>query len=176
MNRIPQHFCRRFEPWSSHAVILPFVGPVAGWIIAIGIGSTVLGIIFLVSRFTRHRLSGHIITDTSGANTLAQGTSLEQRSTHRRRGNPVGVLLTDADGKGEPIRAVVINRSAGGLGLEIDRPLDVGMIVSVRVVNAPVTVPWVQVQVRVCRQVDEMWEVGCQFLKAPPWSVMLLFG
>jgi hypothetical protein len=86
------------------------------------------------------------------------------------------VFVTDADGQGEPIRAVVINRSTGGLGLEIDRPLDVGLMVSVRVINAPVTVPWVQAQVRGCRQVGESWEVGCQFVKTPPWSVMLLFG
>jgi PilZ domain len=157
-------------------VNLPFIGPAPGWMIAIGIGGTVLAIIFLLSLFTRHRWPGHATADRSGEDPSALGTKPEQRSAHRRRGNPVGVYLTDADGKGEPIRAVVINRSAGGLGLEIDQPLEVGLILSVRAIHAPVTVPWVQVQVRGCRQVDETWEVGCQFLKPPPWSVMLLFG
>jgi hypothetical protein len=155
-------------------VDIPYVGHVPGWVIAIGIGGMVLGIIFLVSRLTRSRWSP---PTTAATDSLAQATSLEQRSAHRRRGNPVGVYLTDADGHGEPIRAVVVNRSTGGLGLEIDRPLDVGLVVSVRVISAPVTVPWVQVQVRNCRQIEDFaWEVGCQFMKTPPWSVMLLFG
>ena len=82
----------------------------------------------------------------------------------------------DAEAKGEPFDAVVVNRSAGGLCLETDRPIDATTIVSIRVINAPVTVPWIEVQIRSCRQEDSTWLLGCQFVKPPPWSIMLLFG
>jgi hypothetical protein len=101
---------------------------------------------------------------------------LEQRGTPRRKGNPVGIDITDAQAKGEPFHAVVVNRSAGGLCLETDRPIEVATIVSLRVVNAPVTVPWIQVQIRSCRPEVNNWILGCQFVKPPPWSIMLLFG
>jgi hypothetical protein len=154
------------------AVNLPGIGHLDGWVIAIGIGGAVLGVIFVTSFITRKPAKKPNLPPDP----YAMGTTLEQRGAHRRKGNPIGVQITDADGKGEPIHGVIINRSAGGLGLEMDRPIDVNTTVSVRVVNAPVTVPWIQVQVRSCRQHENGWLLGCQFLKPPPWSIMLLFG
>jgi hypothetical protein len=153
-------------------VNVPVIGHLDGWVISIGLGGAFLGIVFVATLFARKPAKKeNLPTDP-----YAMGTTLEQRCAHRRKGNPVGVQITDADAKGEPIHGIVINRSAGGLGLEVDRPIEANTVVSVRVVNAPVTVPWIQVQVRSCRQQENGWLLGCQFVKPPPWSIMLLFG
>jgi len=100
-------------------VNVPGIGPVDGWVIAIGMGGAALGAVFAITLFGRK--------PTKKANLppdpYAMGTTLEQRGAHRRKGNPVGVHITDAEAKGEPFHAVITNRSAGGLGLEVDRPI-----------------------------------------------------
>jgi hypothetical protein len=153
------------------AVNVPVIGHVDGWVLAIGLGGAVLGVLFVTTLFTRRPAKKNL-----PPNPYALGTTLEQRGAHRRKGNPIGIHITDANAKGEPFHGVITNRSTGGLGLEVDRPIDVNTTVSVRVVNAPVTVPWIQVQVRSCRQQANGWLLGCQFVKPPPWSIMLLFG
>ena len=42
--------------------------------------------------------------------------------------------------------------------------------------HAPPMTPWTEVEVRSCRQKKDGYEVGCQFVKTPPWSILLLFG
>ncbi len=150
---------------------IPVIGHVDGWVLAIGLGGAVLGAVLVTTFFARKPAK-----KTLPPHPYALGTAVEQRGAHRRKGNPIGVHITDAEAKGEPIHGVITNRSAGGLGLEVDRPIDVNTTVSVRVVNAPVTVPWIQVLVRSCRQQQNGWLLGCQFVKPPPWSIMLLFG
>jgi len=156
----------------NFAVNVPIIGHLDGWVIAIGVGGAALGVVFVTTLFTRKPARRNPLPPDP----YAMGTTLEQRVAHRRKGNPIGVHITDAEAKGEPIHGVITNRSAGGLGLEVDRPIDVNTTVSVRVVKAPVTVPWIQVQVRSCRQQENGWLLGCQFIKPPPWSIMLLFG
>ena len=153
-------------------VNVPIIDHVNGWVIAIGVGGAILGVIFVTTFITRKPARKPNLPPDP----YAMGTTLEQRGTHRRKGNPIGVQITDADAKGEPFHGVVTNRSAGGLGLEVDRPIEVNTTVSIRVVKAPVTVPWIQVLVRSCRQHENGWLLGCQFVKPPPWSIMLLFG
>jgi hypothetical protein len=46
----------------------------------------------------------------------------------------------------------------------------------VRTTNAPSSVPWVQIEVKSCRMIGKEHELGCRFVRTPPWSVMLLFG
>ena len=42
--------------------------------------------------------------------------------------------------------------------------------------NASEQVPWIEIEVRTCRLVEDSWELGCQFVKTPQWSILLLFG
>jgi PilZ domain len=152
-------------------VEIPVIGHLNVWVIAFGAVGAVLGIVFATGLFVRKPPKASLPPDP-----FAFGATLEQRGAHRRKGNPIGVQITDADAKGEPFHGIVVNRSAGGLGLEVDRPVEVSTLISIRVVNAPVTVPWIQVQVRSCRPETKVWLLGCQFVKPPPWSIMLLFG
>lgn len=105
-----------------------------------------------------------------------RGSAGEKRASVRRKGNPVKILISDAEGQAKPHEGCVIDRSIGGLGMMVEEPVEVGTILSVRAVNAPASVPWVQIEVRNCRKGAEAWEIGCQFVRTPPWSVLLLFG
>jgi hypothetical protein len=36
--------------------------------------------------------------------------------------------------------------------------------------------PWIPIEIRSCRADGNEWEVGCRFLKPPPWNDLMLFG
>jgi hypothetical protein len=99
----------------------------------------------------------------------------ERRREPRHGGNPVAVLVRDAEAA-EPYAAVVIDRSAGGLGLSLDRPLDRGTLLRLRPTEAADTMPWVAVEVRNCWPDGPYWEVGCRFQEPPAEDVLKLFG
>ncbi len=70
-----------------------------------------------------------------------------------------------------------MDRSMGGLRILVERPLTANQMLNVRSTDAPQTVAWVQVQVRRIEQLpDKTFEVGCQFIRTPPWPVLLTFG
>ena len=50
------------------------------------------------------------------------------------------------------------------------------MIVSVRTTDADPSTPWILVEVKRCSGRDGRWELGCQFVRTPPYSQLLLFG
>ena len=104
------------------------------------------------------------------------GSAEEKRVALRRQGSPVVVLISDAAGRAPPRRGTVLDRSVGGLGLELEDPVEVGSIISVRPERSNTLIPWVQVEVRSCRRADFGWQLGCQFVKSPPSSVLWLFG
>ncbi len=100
----------------------------------------------------------------------------EQRADFRRPGNPVPVLVADADDRRVPWNAWVVDRSRRGLRLAVERPLTVGHVYTVRPAQAPPATPWTALEVRHCEAVDGHWEAGCRFLKPPPVAVLMLFG
>ncbi len=104
------------------------------------------------------------------------GSAAERRVALRRNGNPIAILVSDAEVKTEPYRGWVLDRSTGGMCLAVANEVEKGAVLSVRAVNAPTTTPWVQLEVKSCRQVEGDWELGCQFVKTPSWSVLLMFG
>jgi len=104
------------------------------------------------------------------------GTTRERRNALRRGGNPVAILISDAEVRNEPSPGWVVDRSTGGLCLSVPGAIPEGTILSVRTTNAPNSIPWVQIEVKNCRAVGKEYELGCRFVRTPPWSVMLLFG
>lgn len=100
----------------------------------------------------------------------------DRRAAPRRKGgNRVEVYLTHDEQK-EPLLGWVVDRSMGGLCLNVEEPLDTGTILNVRPRRAPQTAPWLAIEVRSCRPEGTNWEVGCRFLKPPQWNDLLLFG
>jgi hypothetical protein len=107
---------------------------------------------------------------------FVQGTNQERRGALRRGGNPIAILISDAEAHTDPTPGYVVDRSTGGLCLSVPNAVPEGTVLSVRTTNAPQTVPWVQIEVKNCRAVGGEYELGCRFVRTPPWSVMLLFG
>src|SRR5205807_67771 len=73
-------------------------------------------------------------------------------------------------------RGWVLDRSVGGLCLDLSAAFPEGTRLSLFPTQAPGMTPWTEVEVRSCRQKKDGYEVGCQFVKTPPWSILLLFG
>ena len=104
------------------------------------------------------------------------GSTSEQRKSFRREGNPTEVYLAFPDKKKSPNRAWVLDRSMGGIGLQVSDEYKADTPMAVLPVNAPEMTPWVDIVVRTCRSNDDGYELGCQFVKTPNWSVLLMFG
>jgi hypothetical protein len=106
-----------------------------------------------------------------------QGSKTERRTSLRRRGTEVEVKLRDGEAQEELGTAWVVDRSMGGLCLMTPENFEKGMVLSVRTLNAPETIPWIQVEVRSCRNLNRGgYELGCQFVRPPTWNILLLFG
>ena len=99
----------------------------------------------------------------------------DRREAPRTR-RQVKVQVSDAEAKKSPFGAWVADCSLGGLCLTLHEEAQIGEVFSVRPANAPAEVPWVQVRVKSKRPVEKNWELGCQFVRTPSYSVVLLFS
>lgn len=104
------------------------------------------------------------------------GASSEQRRSFRRGGNTISILFMRPGQKDNPLHASLVDRSLGGLCLLTHEAVPVGTVLSVRPANADQIVPWIEVEVCVCRPGEDSFEVGCRFVKTPPYSILLLYG
>jgi hypothetical protein len=107
---------------------------------------------------------------------FTQGSASEQRKSLRRQGNPTAVHVALDGQKDQPQQAWVMDRSMGGLCLQGSQEYRPGTRLSVLPANAPAMTPWVELEVRTCRELKTGFEVGCQFIKTPNWSILLMFG
>jgi hypothetical protein len=111
--------------------------------------------------------------------TAAPGKQPDQRGAHRRAGNTIEVHVATPTDKEDPSLANVLDRSTGGVRLALFSEVAVGTVLSIRPVRADDMVPWVDVEIRSCqpsKEVPGAFEVGCQYVKSPPYSIQLLFG
>lgn len=104
-----------------------------------------------------------------------QGQRDRRAAPRRKAGSRIEVYITD-DTKGPPILGWVVDRSIGGLCLNVEEPLSEGMNLYVRPRKAQQTAPWLAIEIRSCRPDGSVWEIGCRFLKPPQWNDLLLFG
>ncbi len=107
---------------------------------------------------------------------FTQGSPSEQRKGYRRGGNPTQVFFALPGQKVNPQRGWVLDRSSGGLCLLVDQEIHQGTLMAVLPVNAPALTPWVDIDVRSCKKGPDGFTLGCQFIKTPTWSILLLFG
>jgi len=150
------------------------------WVV-LGAGAITASLTLLTSRFLffrkkRRRTKEAPPREKAEADPFEEGSATEKRESLRREGNPVEVFITDAAEEGEPIRGWVIDRSLGGVRLLVYEPMDVGTILSIRPRQAPPGTPWTQIVVKSCDYTKSGYYFGCMFRRAPPWSIMLLFG
>lgn len=107
---------------------------------------------------------------------FAHGSVSERRSAHRRGGCQVEVTLSDPDQQDAPAFGWVTDRSLGGLSLRVGSPMETGIVVAVRPTNAPPITPWTKVEVKTCVRDGDSYKLGCQFVRTPPYAVLLMFG
>ncbi len=117
------------------------------------------------------------VVDARSSDPYMHGSFSDRRSSPRRRGSPVSVLIADADASVHPVRGWVVDRSAHGLGLELEEEgeVDVGTILSVRPSN-DVSAFWVRVEVRNRQQAGSIWRLGCKYVRLPSTDARLKFG
>jgi hypothetical protein len=102
--------------------------------------------------------------------------SSEQRRSFRRGGNTIEIHYAPPGKQDRPSLAGLVDRSLGGICLETQEAVTVGTVLAIRPARADQIVPWVEVEVCVCRPGDKSFEVGCRFVKTPPYSILLQFG
>jgi PilZ domain len=100
----------------------------------------------------------------------------ERRVGYRRVGNPVEVLVCDAEFKSPPVRGWVVDRSRMGIRLSLTEKKENGTVLQVRPTASPESIAWQTVQIRNAQENEGTWEMGCQFTNEPSWEVLLLFG
>lgn len=148
------------------------------WIpIFIGVAAGLVALVtgrFVMKLFATMKPPPAPSSDPSSKQSIPQ--SVEQRAAARRGGNAVAVFVSDPEKTEEPQRGWVVDRSAGGLCVAVENPPELGSTLRIRVCNAPVTVPWAEMEVKSCRKEGNHWEAGCQFLITPSYNVMMLFG
>ena len=140
----------------------------------------IVGTIFwLMRRESRLAIVPTAPADESAVKPFVTAKPAEQRVAFRRQGNPVQIHVGTPDNKTQTESGCVLDRSVGGMRLALYNEIEPGVILSIRPIHADNIVPWVDLQVRSCRISDEMtgqFEVGCQYVKSPPYSIQLLFG
>ena len=99
----------------------------------------------------------------------------ERRRARRRWANPVEVILISPF-HAKPVHGLVINRSTGGLAILTDVPFEPETGLSVRSVEAPQGVGFVDVCVRHLRKASKLWVIGCQYQGEIAWNMKVWFG
>jgi hypothetical protein len=100
---------------------------------------------------------------------------IERRAGRRRWGNPTEVHVTWLLWPG-PVHGLVINRSTGGLAILLQQEIPAGTSIRVHSVEAPRSVPFIELEVRNCRKAGKLFLIGCQFCEEVPWNVRVWFG
>jgi hypothetical protein len=154
--------------WSYWPV---WVAPVAGLAVA--------GLSLFVGRaWQRSRQASSLIDESESAppDPFEVGSAMERRLAARRVGRHVRVYVSDASAKAPPFDGWVLDRSIGGVCLSLGRQVPPETILSIRAYNAADTIPWTQVRVLRCQSQGNHYQLGCQFLRTPPFNAMMLFG
>jgi len=104
------------------------------------------------------------------------GSASERRTASRRMGRHVRIYVSDAAAEATPVEGWVLDRSLGGLCISLGRQMPPDTILSIRAYNASDTIPWAQVRVLRCESQGNHFQLGCQFIRTPPFNAMMLFG
>jgi hypothetical protein len=102
--------------------------------------------------------------------------AMERRTSFRRKGNPLPILISDASGNAPPKEGTVLDRSLGGLLISAPDFAKVGITLSVRPKNASEDISWIQIDVRHCQKKQGRWLLGCAFSQKLASCEGLIFG
>ena len=160
--------------------ILEPVLPLLPIVVGCGVGLIVLG--FLSARLRGRKLNRPRVLppppdpDRGREWERPESSFADRRTTSRREGAPVQIVVSASSLRSGPEEGYVLDRSTGGLRIALSVAVAPGSMIQVRATNAPDTTPWVSLVVRNCRDAGQHFELGCEFERTPPWNVLLLFG
>ncbi|MBI1832294.1 MAG: hypothetical protein HYR84_12695 [Planctomycetes bacterium] len=141
---------------------------------------TVIGVFYMLWRpASAQGMTATVETLPPQAQPVATQKPKDQRGAARRQGNTIEVHVAALDDKANPSIGSVIDRSLGGMRLAMFHEVEVGLVLALHPVLADEMVPWVDIEVRSCKPSTEMpgmFEIGCKYVKSPPYSIQLLFG
>jgi hypothetical protein len=100
----------------------------------------------------------------------------DRRTSPRRKGNPVPIIITNANSSIDSYQGWVLDRSAGGLRILVDQAAAIGTVLAVRPAKSHGSFPWIQVRVRNCQPERSSWSIGVQFVQKPAWGELQAFG
>lgn len=155
---------------------LVFNLPYAVFWLPISVFLVVVGPMYFLTRPKPSLVAAGPVEEAEAVRTVKSG---EQRTAFRRAGNPVQVYVAAPGDKANPETGCVLDRSVGGMRLAVYHEVEPGTILSIRPLRADTIVPWIDLEVRSCRISADMtgqFEVGCQYVKSPPYSLQLIFG
>lgn len=153
--------------------LLPYAPYAAG----VGVAALALVAVLVLRRRRRILFSPALPSLTRSSEwQLPDADYSDRRSTVRREGPPVRILISSPALKAGVDKGYVLDRSTGGLRIATQKGMAPGSTVQVRAQHAPETTPWVTVIIRNCKSVGRHYELGCEFDHTPPWNVLLLFG
>jgi hypothetical protein len=109
----------------------------------------------------------HLYLQTSGE---------ERRTTTRRKGAATPVRLSATTQPENPFSGWVMDRSLGGVKLEVESQVTRGWVLNVGLTDASGGEHGFQVEVVHCQQAGSRWHVGCRFVHVPPTEVLWLLG
>jgi hypothetical protein len=161
--------------------LLGFVDPFQeGWMVA-SVGILISALVVLVGfRLLRLRRSlssrSSPKEDAPKPEPFYYGSSSEKRAAFRREGRATKVYISDVEKPEELCQGWVVERSLTGLRLMVPQAVPPNAVLSVHAVDAPQNVPWIQVSVVRCSPLDDRWELGCQFVRTPPFGELLQFN
>lgn len=155
-------------PWAE---LLPYLPLAAG----LGVGVVVLALLALRARRPSAD-DGPASATGSDQWRAAEMSYSDRRTSVRRDGAPIKVLVSSPAFQSGQDCGYVLDRSTGGLRIALGTAVAAGTSLMVRATHAPDSVPWVSVLVRSCKHQGQHHELGCEFEKTPPWNVLLLFG
>jgi hypothetical protein len=146
-----------------------------------GLASLTIGVLVALWVYLRGR--GGSVPDPAPAPDAASSeasapakSAAEQRFAPRRTGNPVAVQIREGDAKGPSYAGLVVDRSLGGLSLEVEREFPVGTALWIRASGAPSLTPSIQIQVKTARSEGRNQTLGCQFMETPPATALMYLG
>ena len=155
------------------------LGSGAATITAIGLTATC--VIFLLGRLVTGRpYSARGVKKGRNSRTESDpsvpGHVRERRCHYRRNGNPTLVAIGHPEESIELACGTIVDRSSGGVCLELFVPLAVGAVISMRPSAAAAMGSWIEAEVRHCRRSGAGWHIGFKFLRTPPLNVLWMFG
>jgi hypothetical protein len=146
--------------------------------VAVGLGVCLVIVIFLRSgkkKSAAYEPKANV-RSSHWVNAPGAGDPSERRTSVRREGTPVKIVIQSSVFKTGSAAGYVLDRSTGGLRIAMEVGMAPGSTLQLRASHAPESIPWVTVIVRNCKDCGDHHEIGCEFDKMPPWNVLLLFG